>query len=227
MPVRRILLTGIIALVASSALYAQRGGINLHDHLLIKELDLVLHGRPQEDYEGSPFLNDNYVVAYVIMGAQKFDGVPMRYDMFNDRMEFQDRGQLFILDPDPRITRIEMGQQIFVVKNFKHQTKKEDGFLEMVETGKAKLFAKKIVSYRAKLDTHGLPAKYYTSPDNYYIQVDDQPLFKVTNVKSIVSQLSEKQDETMAFARKEKISTNDRGDLSKLVAFYNSLFVNP
>jgi len=223
---RSIFLTVVFALTAPTAIHAQRGGINLQDHLLIKEVDLVLHGQPEQNYEGSPFLNDQYVVSYVYLGDRKMNGVSMRYNMFIDRMEFQDGGQTFILEPDTRISRIEMGDQVFVVKNLKHQTKKEDGFLELVQNGKVKLFAKKIVNYRQKLDTHGLPAKYYTSPDAHYVQVDDQPLFKVGSVKSLISDLPEKQQEATAFARAEKISSN-RDGLSKLITYYNSLFVSP
>jgi hypothetical protein len=202
--------------------FGQRS-INLQDHLLIIESDKYLYGVAKETYEGSPYLNDNYIMTYVFGQNEKYTGVPMRYNVFSDVMEFEDKGEHYILEPDPRMKKLEMGSQVFVVRKFKYLSKTEDGFLELLEAGKLSLMAKKLVNYREKIEIKGVPAKYAMIPDIFYTQLGGGETVKIGNLKTLIAGLPDKQAELTGFVKDEKISARDRTDLIKLVKYYNSL----
>jgi len=57
----------------------------------------------------------------------------------------------------------------------------------------------------------------------YYIKKNDLPAVKISNRKSLIGILEDKETEVLRFIKKEKISHNDPEDLKKLVEHYNSL----
>src|SRR5688500_4536855 len=113
---RLSIFTSLVLVATSIVASAQRGGLNIEDHLLIKEATYSRERHQGERYEGSPFLRDTFAVASVYSGSEKFNAVSMRYNIFEDVMEFENRGQIYLLDPDPRITRIEIGGEVFLAR---------------------------------------------------------------------------------------------------------------
>lgn len=223
MLLNKTLATILLSLSVLSVSYGQRS-INIHDHLLIRDSNRYLFGVMSDDYEGSPYLNDEFVLGYVYQGSLKFEGVPMRYNIYADVMEFQDKGHTFLLEPDPRITKIEIGHQVFVVREFKHLTKVQNGFLEVLKEGKASLMAKKLVNFREKMELRDIPAKFARLDDAYYYKIDDQPVLKTSSLKALIESFPDKHGELTQFAKAAKISTKNGADLVKLFEYYNSLF---
>ncbi|MGC1242698.1 MAG: hypothetical protein WA874_14000 [Chryseosolibacter sp.] len=197
-------------------------GLNIHDHLLIRESRYYMGVTP-EHYEGSPYLNDTFLSGTVYTGSQKIP-LPLRYNIVMDVMEFQHQRQTFLLDPDPRILKIQVGDAVFVVDNVKGPAQKEFGFLELLGSGKFTLLAKKMVNYREKIVISDVPAKYSRSPDQYYFRIDGGSLEKVTNINNLLDHLPEKKEEVQRFVKGGKLSLKNRDDLVKLTNFYNSLF---
>ncbi|HEX8039727.1 MAG TPA: hypothetical protein VF490_11275 [Chryseosolibacter sp.] len=225
MTTRHAILAGMLMLFACTALQAQRS-INLSDHLLIKTSDAYLYGGPDPGYEGSPYMTDDFVTTTVYTGTLKLDPLPMRYNIFANVMEFRQSNETFLLEADPRITRIEMGDRIFVVEDFKLMGKKQPWFMELLEPGKLTLLAKNSVAFRKKVEINDLPAKYSRSADVYYCRIGDQDLVKVGNMKDLIGSLPDKQQEVTQFAKEQKLSAKDKDDLVKLARYYNSLFAN-
>lgn len=198
-------------------------GLNLEDHLLIREKNLAMYGASAKSYEGSPYLNETFVMSYVYAGEQKYKAVPMRYNIAADVMEFQTGGRTLLLDPDPRIGKVEMGDHVFVVERLKLKTKPENTFLELMHEGKLSVLAKKSVNYRENNDITQVPAKYSRSADTYYYRIGDQPPSKLTTIKNLLESLPDHRDKATEFIKAEKISLKKEEDLLKLAAYYNSL----
>src|SRR6267143_2044045 len=98
-----------------SAAEAQKA-MNLDQHRLIKISDKALYGDPAaEKVVGTPYLNDNFVTGVVYTNLGKYSGVSMRYNMYDDNIEFKQNDQLLILDPQPRIMKVELDGHTFVI----------------------------------------------------------------------------------------------------------------
>jgi hypothetical protein len=198
-------------------------GLNVRDHLLIERTRKALSGTPEESFEGSPYMNDNYTEARVYSKDKTFAPVLMRYDIFHNLMEFKDRNETLLLDPDPRITRIDLGNQTFVVGYFKFNGKSQNYFVELLAQGPLTLLAKNSVNYREKVDFGSVPAKYSRSADEYYCRVNDEAIFKVSSVKKLIGSLPDKREELTRFASEQNLSSSRKDDLLKFVNYYNSL----
>ena len=216
---------GILLLFIFSVSDAQRS-INVFDHMLIKESDKYLYGAPVEKYEGTPYLTETFVMGYVYANKEKYTGVPMRYNMFDDKLEFQKNNQIYVLGPDPRIEKVELGDYILVVEKFKFLSKTENGYLELLESGQLTLMSKKVVNYRDKIIISDVPAKYTRSADMYYYKIGDGVVRKVDSIKKMIASLPDKQEELNQFTKNEKISPKDKDELIKLVKYYNSLVIS-
>jgi hypothetical protein len=206
-----------ISFVAS----AQRS-INLQDHWLIKESDKYLYGAPKERYEGTPYLNDSLVTGYLFVGPEKYKGIPMRYNIFQDKIEFTVNKENYYLEPDPRISKVEVGNELLVVRSI---GRNPPGFLELLEDGPMKVMAKKVVNHRDKVIISDIPAKYTRSPDIFYYQLSNGKVTKVGSVKDLIAELPDKQSELKLFVQSEKISSKNKDDLIKFARYYNSLVV--
>jgi hypothetical protein len=213
--VTKYIFASLFAILTFSAAHAQRGGFNIADHLLIREAKSFGDGRPKVVYEGSPYLNDEFKTGVVSAGTMQFNGVPMRYNIVDDVMEYQVVGQTFLLDPDPKITKIVIGDQTFVVVS--------NGFYELQVEGKLSLLSKKVINYRPNNDLTGVPAKYSRQEDIHYLILADLSQEKVTTMKNFLDFIPDKKEEMTALAKTEKLSVKDWDDLVRLVKYYNSL----
>lgn len=222
MPLKFIILSGVVMQFICFTTCAQRSR-NVQDHILIKESDKYLYGAQEANYEGSPYLNENFVKGYVYSGNEKFNGVPMRYNIFQDKIEFQDLGVMYLLEPDTLINKVEIGNQILVVESFKFLSKTQPAFLELLESGKLTLMAKKTVNYRERILISDIPAKYVRSADVFYYKYKNEDMLKVGSIKNLVASLPDKQQEINRFVKEQKTSSKDKDGLIKFVKYYNSI----
>lgn len=193
-------------------------GINIHDHLLIKEAARAQGETTVKRFEGSPYLNDELVSATVSTEKVKFIPVPMRYNIADDEMEYLVGSVRYVLDPDPKIKRIEIGKDVFVVAQ-----ERKHGFYQLKLEGDLSVVAKLVVNLRPQNDLMGIAAKYSRQSDNYYVMLKDGTVERVTNMKSFLGLLPEKKNEVAKYARDENLSAGDFSDLIALVTYYNSL----
>ena len=179
-----------------------------------------------EPIKGSQYVNDNYVEGTVFY-ADKSLTVPLRYNAFQDVMEYQQNGKPLVLDAKS-VQRVNLGDETFVTFPYDVKGKQKIGFFAVLDSGEMALFSKKAIIYQAgikgrALDGGDLPAQYKPVPDTYYYKLGDGSLKEVDNLKSLLADLPENQSAIADFARKEKISFKKEKDLVALVKQYNAL----
>ncbi len=109
----------VISMLFALSANAQKA-MNLGEHMLIKISDKALYGDPAaEKEEGTPYLNENFVAGVVYDHKARYEGIPMRYNSYDDQIEFKQNNQLYILDPQPRIRKVELDGHTFVGKSSK------------------------------------------------------------------------------------------------------------
>lgn len=210
--------SGLFFMVAiSMTCLAQNGGMEIQDHLLIRESRRFTRDAQEGRYEGSPYMNDEFRQAFVHSGSLKFQSVPMRYNVVEDVMEFQNGAITYLLDPDPKIAKIELGEATFVVPRM-HKS-----FYVSHLSGNLSLLSKSVVNFRPANDLMGIPAKYGRQPDTYFFMLGESQPVKVTGLKGFLEMIPGKKNEMEKFARDEKISFKNKGDLLKLVEHFNSI----
>jgi hypothetical protein len=178
--------------------------------------------------EGTPYLNEQFIEGEIIFGEANRTKVPVRYNIFQDLMEYQQNGKALALDPTKKIKTVKMGDEIFIVEKYSLEGKTKYGFLNLIDTGKMTLLSKKMIKYQEPLKGRGLdggdlPAKFSRMSDTFFYRLGDGELKEVGNLKELIASLPDKQEEVKQFAKKEKISPKKQEELVKLVRYYNSL----
>ena len=177
--------------------------------------------------EGTPYLNEQFVEGEIVFGEANRTKVPVRYNAFQDMMEYQQNGKALALDPSKKIREVKMGDEVFIVDKYNMEGKSKYGFLNLLDTGKMTLVSKKIVKYQEPLKNRGLdggdlPAKFSRASDAFFYRIGDGELKEIGNLKELIAGLPDSQEEIKQFAKKEKISPKKQEELRKLVRYYNS-----
>jgi hypothetical protein len=151
----------------------------------------------------------------------------MRYNIFNDVIEFQQNGSVLALAPDKRINKVTIGSHTFVVNRFEFKSKQIEGYLERLDSGKLTLLAKMVVVFKEREEPRAMqysivPARFNRLGDVHYSMLPDGQLVKIESIKKLLEQLPDKNEEMAAFVKKEKIR-DDREGLVKFFSYYNSL----
>lgn len=201
-------------------------GTNVADHMLIKLANTTGSDTPEDNVIGSPWFGSDFVKGDVRSVKGNFEGVEMRYNIYQDVVEFKQNNFTYILDPSPDILLIDMGDYKLVVE--KGIKNRPYGFYQLLDSGRVTLMARKTVSYREGRPPQALqdtptPARYTNLPDSYYYRVGNGPLAKVTSLKKLIAAFPDHHNQLRAFASKEKISSNNGDELVRLVRYYNSL----
>jgi hypothetical protein len=143
-------------------------------------------------------------------------------------VEFKQNGQNYILDPEPRIKKVVFDGKNFVVLKYEYRGKAQYGYLELLDSGKIMLLAKKTILYRewqaAKaLESEPTPAKYTRAGDVYFYKIGDGEVQMAKSLKKVLETFPDKQTELSAFVKKEKLDVKSEEGLKQLFQYYNSL----
>lgn len=177
--------------------------------------------------EGTPYLNEKYEDGEIYYGEANRVKVPVRYNIYQDLMEYQQNGKPLVLDPSDKIKQVRLGESTFIVEKVEKEGKTKYGFLNLLDSGKVTLLSKKVVKYQEPLKDRGLdggdlPAKFSRSSDEFYVKINGD-LKKVDSIKDLIASFPDKQEELKQFAKKEKISPKKENELVKLIKYYNAL----
>jgi hypothetical protein len=226
MLLKRIYFLTVLFFVSSPGYGQDMTGKDLKDHMLIemsKKTD-----RSVTEFEGSPFLSEQFVAGTVYSSNKKYGAIPLRYNIFNDNMEFQQNSTIYALYPEPRVTKVILGSETYVVEKHEVKGKMVYGYMTRLDSGKMTMLAKKIVRFTERkeakaLESSATPAKFTRIQDDYFYKIGNGEVAKISSLKNLIESLPDKRDELASYSKKEKLSTRSEEDLKKLSEYYNSL----
>jgi len=183
------------------------------------------------NYAGSPYLENEFKDGIIyIEKNSKSSPIPMRYNQHTDQMEFKRGNFVYIMNPALSIDLVVVGDNTFILGESVVNEKYSLGFFEMLDTGKVNLMKKQTVRLREAqppkaLESQGTPPTYLKLGYEYFYQIGDGEVFKISSVKKFTDELPDNNEAMAAFTKKEKISKKE-ADLLKMVRYYNSLIRN-
>jgi hypothetical protein len=183
----------------------------------------------QTTIEGSPYLSEAYTTADIWSSATSHQKYDVRYNIYQDAMEYKQNGQAFVFDPSSKVRRVVLPEETFVILRYELDGKMSTGFLEVLDSGRVMLYAKKMVKFNdikkgGNLDGTDQPARYARLSDVFLFRIGNTPPKEIENLKGMIAAFPDKNEELTAFAKKEKISVKKEKDVIKLVKFYDGLF---
>lgn len=184
----------------------------------------------QDNIDGSPYLNDDFITGTVYTTSKlQYVDVPLRYNIFNDDIEFKtNNNQVMAMATPEIIERVTFGEYQLVYIPFVSQKKIKRGFLKVVMEGNISLYARPQILY-TKPEEPGAykeakPAKFLKKPDSYYLRNGKNEAIKVDKKKEVIEFFPAHNNEIATFIKKNKIKTNKESELKRIVEYYNSNF---
>ena len=197
------------------------------------KLDYTLLNLNDSDSQikGSKYLTDNFVRAQISGYNDKVFAI--RYDIFNDQMEFQGGdNQIYVINKDNifrEILFLDSKDTYRIFDYIGNEGGIKAGYFSILYSlgGYTILKKNKVVFIDKKESSTGYdaprPATYKKTKDRHYIIFDDDPAVLInTNKKRFSSIFSGKEKEVLSFIKKNKINLSNDLDLIELVRFLNS-----
>ena len=192
---------------------------------------LDLKNDDDSQIKGSKYLTENFNRAGISDFEDKVFAV--RYDVFNDQMEFQGgNNQIYIMSKDDRarkITFLDTNNTYSIHDYISDENLTRSGyFVSLNSDSKYKILKKnKIVFIEEKASATGYdaphPATYKKIKDRHYISISNEPAILVdTNKKRFSSIFIGQEKEVLGFIKKNKIKLSNDNDLLSLVEFMNT-----
>jgi hypothetical protein len=205
-----------------------KSGILICMVMLISVSASIAQQASAQKIEGTPYLDEKYVDGEIYFGESARTKVPVRYNIYQDLMEYQQNGKALVLDPSTKIKKVQMGDITFIVEKLTLDGKTKYGFLNLLDSGKVTLYSRKMIRYQEPLkgralDGGDVPAKFSKMSDLYFYKIGTGELKEVGNLKDLIASLPDKQDEIKQYVKQEKLSPKKEDELRKLIQYYNSL----
>jgi len=177
--------------------------------------------------KGSPYMDDTFTDG-AIHYASKVHAAPVRYNIFQDVVEYQQAGKPLVLDANETIKKVNIGEITLIPMKYENNGKSKFAYFQLLDSGKVTLYSKKkIILLQPKkggaLDGSDQPAEYKRSGDTFYFKTSDGALQEIESIKSMIATLPDKQEELTVFAKKEKISPRKEKEIIQFVKYYNSI----
>lgn len=183
----------------------------------------------ETDIEGSPYLNNNFIEGSVYTTSKTcYVGIPLRYNIYNDRLEFRSvDGPVQVMTVPEILEKVEFGENTLEYSVYDVNNRLKRGYFVVLEKGDATLYSRPRVKFEGAKSAEPFkapqPPKFIRQSDEYYIKVGMDPAVIISNKRDLEEIFPEYQKEINEFIKKNKININRSESLSELVKFYNSL----
>ncbi len=183
----------------------------------------------EAEIDGSPHENSDFVLGVVVTKSdQKYENIPLRFNIYNDEMEFKsDEGTILALTPPEFIDFIIIGEEKYIYIPYAIGNKLLRGYFKVITEGKASLLVKQNINYKdAELPQaykDAVPARFIRMQDDFYIRLGQLEAYHISNKKELTVILEDKAKEMDDFLKKNKTRFNRMDDMQKLVNYYNTL----
>ncbi|WP_167606581.1 hypothetical protein [Maribellus sediminis] len=183
----------------------------------------------EKDIEGSPYLNPEFIKGDVYTSSKvKFVEIPLRYNIYNDEMQFQSPdGKVAAIAAPEIIEKVTFGDYTMEYIPFISAKKIRRGFFKLVVKGNATLYARPNIEYRQPVPPGAYkepePARFLEKTDSYYIRIGMDAAQKIESKSDLENVFPDHAKEVANFIKKNKVNQRKEDKLKALVEYYNSL----
>ncbi|PKF75448.1 hypothetical protein [Chryseobacterium sp. PMSZPI] len=175
-----------------------------------------------DEIEGSAYYDKQFSVASV---SPNYEDVPIRYNTYNDQIEFKKNEEVMVLPKTDTFSRITFRNSKNTLVLLDGASGSKEYYFEIIK-GKYSLYKKvktKFVDFIPAPTPYQTdqPAMFRTLEPAYYIQTDNHLVGNFKSPKDIITQLPENKEVLNKFFKSNKIKIDKEDDLIKFVNFLN------
>lgn len=222
----------IVLVLTCINLHSQGGLLRIEEagNILLKHVD-PLRLFSSEPVDGSPYdLSDSFLVSTVFTHTHQYTNVSLRYNIYQDIMEYRQNGKMYALNPRVDIKKIITSMTTYLVQPYEEAGKIKLGFFNVVDSGNISLLKKKRIRLEPKADAKAYDngpknARFIPSDDLYFMKIGPTAARLFPGIKKFAAQWPEREKDILAFISKNKIKNNEE-DLIKLFRYTDQLGIS-
>lgn len=179
------------------------------------------------DVEGSPYLNEEFENGKIVIDDSLiYQDIPVRYNIYSDRIEFQSKlGQVMELEIPELSLQVTYGFHRFIYTDFLDRGKEVEGMLEILAEGNVGLFKQYRVTFKEATKPRGYedakPNRFVRQADEYLLSVGNGVPETFRNSKAIMEKLETIRPEINEYRKRHKLKLRSEQDLIALVRYCN------
>lgn len=183
----------------------------------------------ENQIQGSPYLDREFASGTIYTTQrQQFNEIPLRYNIYNDNIEFKTpQNEIMALAVPEIVEKAVVGNAVLTHAPFFMANKIKKGFFFVLEEGKASLYAKPVVVFQKATEPAAYkeaePAKFVKKADEYYVRIGTETAVIINTKKDLIAAFPDNRDKLESYISKNKIKTNKPEGLKEVVKYYNSL----
>lgn len=213
-------------------------GYSYNENFALKSLDdfFILqrnNGEAPKNYlsvknvKGSPYLFDEFVKGAVIIENFKFTDIPLRYNIYNDEIEYKKGESILAIANGHDIRRVIIDNVVFGYYAFTVKNVNNFGYFQLLSDGRAKVLKKYSVSYQmpkaAQAYTVATPPQFVRLGTKLFVKIGNAPAQQYANAKKLLTAFGDKKSVMAKYFKEEKLNIKRDEDLIKCINYYNSL----
>ncbi|WP_430811710.1 MULTISPECIES: hypothetical protein [unclassified Carboxylicivirga] len=179
-------------------------------------------------YKGKPYILETTDAAIVLDKNKRVEGLTIRYNVYNDRMELKNGDVYYNISLDERVQEVHLDDHQFAVMRFLAGKSKAQGYFETIlKDEKCSLFLRHNMLLKeaepAKPFQEERPAEFKQQAATSFIRLNTDYLVPVYNKKDFLNLIPDKQAQVARFIKKQKLKFRKPESVRELVEYYNSL----
>lgn len=176
----------------------------------------------EKQIAGSPYLNKQFQSSYIskINGAE-IKNVLLRYNIYNDQMEFIKDMKFFSIALPNEIARINMGGIVFIYKPYTAAKSMSAGYFQVMYEGDFQLLKKYqvVLSSPSEKMHSGDSLRFERKLPQFYLRYRDGMAHLVYSQKTLIKGLQPISQNIIDYIKSNKINTRDEKQLIDLMEY--------
>ena len=230
MKIMKHLLIAMFALLPGILLSQETMMQSIEEFRYYERLNYFKEGVAKKSYngiKGSPYLHDDFREAEVRTREDITYKGELRYNIFEDEMEYKVDGVVYWISNALIIDYIKIDNETFMYFCKEGMDSDKGCYFKALVTGDCNLLGKKGINLqdavKPKPYQEARPAEFIKRKDIYFLQKGNTYPQRISNKKSVVEVLSDKSTEISKFIKTNKINISKEDNLIDLINYYNSL----
>jgi len=176
----------------------------------------------EKQVAGSPYLNKQFQPSYIskINGAEIRD-MALRYNIYNDQMEFEKDGKVLSIALPNEVVRINMSGKVFIYKPYITARNVSASYFQVLYEGDYQLLKREQVKLRSPSEkTYSDDSlRFERTPPQFYLRYGNGMAHFVYSQKTLIKVLQPISQNVINYIKSNKISTKDEKQLIELMEY--------
>jgi len=176
----------------------------------------------EKQIAGSPYLNKQFQPSYIskINGAEIRD-MALRYNIYNDQMEFKKDGKILSIALPNEVVRINMGGKVFIYKPYMTARNVSAGYFQVLYEGDYQLLKREQVKLRSPSEKtyQDDSLRFERVSPQFYLRYGDGMAHFIYSQKTLIKVLQPISQNVINYIKSNKINTKDETQLIEFMEY--------